>query len=148
MWHLTRSFDYHLIHSFSTSVEGLGYYTKFGFCKGWGRWCAYDEDGGSGVWIGRKLTRNALSRVVERVRETPGRFILQEFEHLSVLENRIVDLRIHAHVDCERVIVSKTPWGRAKWLGGDGKVNIGAGGFASPVVVVRDPRRMKSGVIK
>lgn len=100
-----------------------------------------DEDGGGGVWIGQKEDRNSLERLILRMRCTPANFIIQEFEHLSVLENRIVDLRIHAHVDCERIIVSSTPWGRANWLRGNGKVNIGSGGFASPVVVVRDKRK-------
>ncbi len=69
---------------------------------------------------------------------SPEKYIVQEFEHLSVLDNRIVDLRIHAHVDCEEIIVSNTPWGRANWMHGNGKVNIGSGGFASPVLVVNE----------
>ena len=55
-----------------------------------------------------------------------------------MLDNRIVDLRLHAHVDCEKIIVSNTPWGRANWINGNGKVNIGSNGFTSPVVVMKD----------
>jgi uncharacterized circularly permuted ATP-grasp superfamily protein len=97
-----------------------------------------DEDGGGGVWIGRKESRDSLEKLLPRIHSEPERFIIQEYEHLSVLENRIVDLRIHAHVDAERIIVSGSPWGRATWLHGNGKVNIGSKGFASPVVVVRE----------
>ena len=71
------------------------------------------------------------------VRRDPEKFVCQEFEHLSVLEDRIVDLRIHAHVDVERIILSNTPWGRANWIDGDGKVNLGSHGFTSPVGVLK-----------
>jgi uncharacterized circularly permuted ATP-grasp superfamily protein len=94
-----------------------------------------DEDGGEGVWIGLKESKESLDDLIQRIRVQPADYIMQEFEHLSVLENRIVDLRIHAHVDRERIIVSNTPWGRANWIQGDGKVNISAKGFGSPVVV-------------
>lgn len=97
-----------------------------------------DEDGGSGVWIGRKESRHSLEKLIAGLREEPEKFIVQEFRHLSVLDNRIVDLRLHAHVDGERILVSNTPWGRANWVRGNGKVNIGSKGFTSPVVVVRD----------
>jgi len=95
-----------------------------------------DEDGGSGVWIGHKHTRKAFEKVVDSVRNDPEKYIFQEFEHLSVLENRIVDLRIHAHVDSDDIIVSNNPWGRANWVHNDGKVNLGSNGFISPVVIV------------
>ncbi|MDZ4677736.1 MAG: hypothetical protein SGI74_09525 [Oligoflexia bacterium] len=55
---------------------------------------------------------------------------------MSVLENRIVDLRIHAHVDHREIIISNNPWGRANWLDHNGKVNLGSNGFTSPVVVM------------
>ena len=96
-----------------------------------------DEDGGSGVWIGKKESSSSLKEIIEKIRSRPHEFIIQEFEHLSVLHNRIVDLRIHAHVDSERIIVSNTPWGRANWIHGNGKVNIGSKGFTSPVVVLQ-----------
>ena len=97
-----------------------------------------DEDGGHGVWIGQKETKESLNKIMEVLRLEPDRFIVQDFEHLSVLENRIVDLRLHAHVDSDRVIVSNTPWGRAKRIRGDGKVNIGSNGITSPVVVLKE----------
>jgi uncharacterized circularly permuted ATP-grasp superfamily protein len=93
--------------------------------------------GGSGVWIGQKESRKSLNKIVEKLWSEPERYIVQQFEHLSVLDDRIVDLRIHAHVDSEQIIVSNTPWGRANWLRSNGKVNIGSDGFCSPVVVVR-----------
>jgi len=95
-----------------------------------------DDDGGSGVWIGMKESRESLLDLLESLRGEPQQYLVQEFEHLSVLDGRIVDLRIHAHVDHERIIVSNTPWGRANWIHGDGKVNIGSQGFVSPVVVL------------
>ena len=76
-----------------------------------------------------------MEKLIEELRRTPEQFIVQEFQHLSVLDTRIVDLRLHAHVDSEQIIVSNTPWGRANWLHGNGKVNIGSEGFTSPVVV-------------
>jgi len=96
-----------------------------------------DEDGGSGVWIGHKQTQESLRRLLDKIRTEPEKYIIQKYEHLSVLENRIVDLRIHAHVDQDEIIVSNTPWGRANWLNNNGKVNIGSNGFTSPVVVMR-----------
>ncbi|HAZ11694.1 MAG: hypothetical protein A2X86_18390 [Bdellovibrionales bacterium GWA2_49_15] len=95
-----------------------------------------NEDGGSGVWIGKKESMSSLNTIIEKMHYRPKEFIVQEFEHLSVLDNRIVDLRIHAHVDSERIIMSNTPWGRANWINGNGKVNIGSKGFASPVVAL------------
>ncbi len=97
-----------------------------------------DEDGGSGVWIGQKESKRSLSGIIEKLRDAPQKFIVQDFEHLSVLDNRIVDLRIHAHVDAEQIIVSNTPWGRANWIHANGKVNISSNGFTSPVVVLRE----------
>ena len=96
-----------------------------------------DMDGGSGVWIGQKESRTSWEKIIEKIRNEPEKFIYQEFEHLSVLEDRIVDLRLHAHVDSEKIIVSNTPWGRANWIHGNGKVNIGSKGFSSPVFVMK-----------
>lgn len=95
-----------------------------------------DEDGGGGVFIGQKCTQSSFAKIVDDVQHDPSRYIIQKFEHLSVLDNRIVDLRLHTHVDYERIIMSNTPWGRANWLNGDGKVNLSANGFTSPVVVL------------
>ncbi len=95
-----------------------------------------DEDGGGGVFIGQKHTRSSFAKIVNEVQYDPSRYIFQKFEHLSVLDNRIVDLRLHTHVDCEKIILSNTPWGRANWLDGDGKVNLSTNGFTSPVVVL------------
>jgi uncharacterized circularly permuted ATP-grasp superfamily protein len=95
-----------------------------------------DQDGGDGVWIGHKQTKSEIAKLADAIRAEPEKYIYQEFEHLSVLQDRIVDLRIHAHVDADRIIISNTPWGRANWLQGDGKVNLGSNGFTSPVVVV------------
>jgi uncharacterized circularly permuted ATP-grasp superfamily protein len=96
-----------------------------------------DKDGGEGVWIGPKESRATLEELIKKIRLNPEKYIIQDFQHLSVMENRIVDLRIHAHVDHERIIVSNTPWGRANWIKGDGKVNISTNGFTSPVVVLK-----------
>jgi len=96
-----------------------------------------DEDGGSGVWIGHRFPRRFFQNLRNVIHKTPEKFIYQEFEHLSVVENRIVDLRLHAQVDCEKIILSNNPWGRANWLSGDGKVNLGSNGFTSPVVVLK-----------
>lgn len=95
-----------------------------------------DEDGGSGVWIGRKLQSREFSKLRHLIRKNPEKYIFQDFEHLSVLENRIVDLRIHSQVDSETIIISNNPWGRANWTNKSGKVNLGADGFSSPVVVL------------
>lgn len=95
-----------------------------------------DEDGGSGVWIGCKHTKKNFESLRSRIQSSPENYIFQKFTPLSVMENRIVDLRIHAHVDCEKIIVSNTPWGRTNWAHGDGKVNLSSNGFMSPVVVV------------
>lgn len=70
-----------------------------------------DEDGGIGVWIGQKHSRREFNKLQGMILKEPEKYIVQQFEHLSVLENRIVDLRIHTHVDMERIITSNTPWG-------------------------------------
>jgi uncharacterized circularly permuted ATP-grasp superfamily protein len=95
-----------------------------------------DQDGGHGVWIGRRQSRASAGKLASAIRREPEAFICQKFEHLSVLDRRIVDLRIHVQVDRDRIVISNTPWGRASWIDGDGKVNLGANGFTSPVVVV------------
>jgi uncharacterized circularly permuted ATP-grasp superfamily protein len=94
-----------------------------------------DEDGGSGVWIGNKLSQKEFEKQIVFIKKEPEKYVFQEFQHLSVLENRIVDLRIHAHVDRENILISNTPWGRANWIEDDGKVNLSSNGFSSPVVV-------------
>ena len=96
-----------------------------------------DQDCGTGVWIGQKESKASLNTIIEKMSYEPEKFIVQNFEHLSVLDNKIVDLRLHAHVDSEQIIVSNTPWGRAKGIRGNGKVNIGCNGVTSPVVVMR-----------
>lgn len=96
-----------------------------------------DEDGGLGVWIGQKNTRKQWEILRHKIEKEPEKFIVQKFEHLSVLENRIVDLRIHAHVDCEEIIISNVPWGRANWIHNNGKVNLRSNGFTSPIIVLR-----------
>ncbi len=96
-----------------------------------------DQDGGEGVWIGHKQSLGDFKKLIAKIREDPEKYILQEFEHLSVLEDRIVDLRLHAHVDTQEIITSNCPWGRANWLHDDGKVNISSRGFMSPVFVLQ-----------
>ncbi len=54
-----------------------------------------DKDGGRGVLIGIKSTQKELAELMSIVSFQPELYIAQEFEHLSVLEDRIVDLRIH-----------------------------------------------------
>ena len=96
-----------------------------------------DEDGGQGVWVGQKRHWKQWAILKDKIRKDPEKFIVQKFEHLSVLENRIVDLRIHTHVDYEKIITSNTPWGRANWIHGDGKVNLSSNGFTSPVITLK-----------
>ena len=101
-----------------------------------------DGRGGDGVWVGPKTKASDWLKLRARVLANPEAFIAQEYKHLSVLGDRIVDLRLLSMVDENgRVIVAGTPWGRSIPLSGDGKVNISKQGQETVVVVVPDPPR-------
>ena len=97
---------------------------------------AVDGRGGDSVWVGASIPAREFSAVREKILADPGRFIVQEYTHLSVLDGKIVDLRMISAVDGRGVLVSPTPWGRALPMGGDGKVNLSANGRELAVIVV------------
>ena len=99
-----------------------------------------DGRGGEGIWVGPKVSQTEFDKAKAEIIKEPWRFRAQEFRHLSVLDDRIVDLRLISHVDDSGVLISETPWGRAISMHGDGKVNVSSNGFESPVVVVRTPQ--------
>ncbi|OFZ20979.1 MAG: hypothetical protein A2X94_06495 [Bdellovibrionales bacterium GWB1_55_8] len=98
-----------------------------------------DGRGGDGVWIGPKLTEADLPELIRRIEASPEYFIAQEFNHLSTIEDRIVDLRLIADVNPESVYVTRTPWGRGVPMSGNGKVNLSDKGREFMVGVVADP---------
>lgn len=101
---------------------------------------AVDGRGGDSVWVGPNIPENEFSAVREKILAEPERFIVQEYTHLSVLDGKIVDLRMISAVDPKGVLVSSTPWGRALPMGGDGKVNLSSNGREVAVIVVRSSR--------
>jgi uncharacterized circularly permuted ATP-grasp superfamily protein len=98
-----------------------------------------DGRGGTGVFIGPKLSKDELPSLEERIRDAPESYIAEPYRPLSEIDGHIVDLRLLAAVDGEKVVVSPTPWSRGVPLGGDGKVNISAHGKEFGVVVVESP---------
>jgi uncharacterized circularly permuted ATP-grasp superfamily protein len=101
---------------------------------------AVDGRGGDAVWVGPSISKEEFQAVKQKILAEPERFIAQEFTHLSVMDKKIVDLRMISAVDRKGVFVSPTPWGRALPLGGDGKVNLSSHGMESAVVVVENPK--------
>lgn len=97
-----------------------------------------NEDGGSHVWIGNRLNSRTLGILENQIRNAPEQYIAQSFEHLSVLNGNIVDLRIHAHIDTQQIIINETAWGRANYINSDGKVNLSGNGFCSPILVLEN----------
>lgn len=96
-----------------------------------------DGRGGDGIWVGSKTSAAEWLKAEKVVRASPGQFQVQEFKHLSVLGDLIVDLRMIAAVDSNSVYVSPTPWGRGLPISGNGKVNISDQGLEVAMMVVK-----------
>lgn len=95
-----------------------------------------DGRGGDGIWVGPNVSASDFEKAKKYIIESPERYRAQEFKHLSVLGDKLVDLRGVSFVHPEGVDVSETLWGRSVSIKGDGKANISAHGMESPVVVV------------
>lgn len=98
---------------------------------------AVDGRGGNAVWVGAKLPEADFQAVREKILADPDRFIVQKYTPLSLMDGKIVDIRMISAVDPKGVFVSNTPWGRALPVDGDGKVNLSASGREVAVVVTR-----------
>lgn len=95
-----------------------------------------DGRGGSGIYVGAKISQAEFDRGLDEARREPWRYKIQEYTPLSVMGSQIVDLRIHSDVPPRgRVMVSDVPWGRSLPLQGDGKVNLSAQGRETTVIV-------------
>jgi uncharacterized circularly permuted ATP-grasp superfamily protein len=95
-----------------------------------------DGRGGSGIYVGAKISQAEFDRGLAEARREPWRYKIQEYTPLSVMGSQIVDLRIHSDVPPQgRVMVSDVPWGRSLPLNGDGKVNLSAQGRETTVMV-------------
>ena len=94
---------------------------------------------GYGVKIGPKLTQQQWESAVQGIRSNPSRYVAQEYTHLSIMGDQLVDLRFHSLVDENGILVSNTPWGRTVGVAGDGKVNISQNGAEATVLIVPDP---------
>lgn len=101
---------------------------------------AVDGRGGDAVWVGAKISPEKFKEAKAQIEADPARFIIQEYTHLSVAGDKIVDLRMISAVDPKGVYVSGTPWARALPLNGDGKVNLSASGREMTVLVVPDKK--------
>ncbi|MFL5813681.1 MAG: circularly permuted type 2 ATP-grasp protein [Bdellovibrionia bacterium] len=102
---------------------------------------AVDGRGGDAVWVGAKISPEKFKEAKAQIEADPARFIVQEYTHLSVAGDKIVDLRMISAVDPKGVYVSGTPWARALPLDGDGKVNLSSSGREMTVLVVKDPKK-------
>jgi len=98
-----------------------------------------DGRGGSGVWIGPKMSRRSALKLKAEILKNPTAFIAQEFTELSVLDGKIVDLRMISTVSPDGVLISRTPWSRAIPMDGDGKVNLSQEGRELAVIIAPDP---------
>lgn len=102
---------------------------------------AVDGRGGDSVWVGPKISSATFKAVKGKILAEPERFIVQDYNHLSVVDDKIVDLRMISAVDRKGVYVSETPWGRALPIEGDGKVNLSSRGREMTVLIVQDQKR-------
>ncbi|MDR3607099.1 MAG: circularly permuted type 2 ATP-grasp protein [Oligoflexia bacterium] len=98
---------------------------------------AVDGRGGDSVWVGAKIPKEEFAAVRAKILAEPDRYIVQKFTHLSVMDGKIVDIRMISAVDPKGVYVSATPWGRALPIEGDGKVNLSSNGREVAIVVTR-----------
>ncbi len=96
--------------------------------------------GGDDMYIGPKLDAAGVEEAISRMQANPGNYIVQEFRHLSVLGNYIVDARMHSWVSSAGSVVSWVPWGRGLPIDGDGKVNLSAKGKEVTIIPVIDPQ--------
>ncbi len=100
-----------------------------------------DERGGKGVVVGPRVSTEEYQGVLEAVRKNPKNYIVQEYISLSMLDEHIVDMRIHASISNRMLnFVSRFPWGRtiSRYL--DGKVNLSGSGKQQSVFVLKTMR--------
>jgi uncharacterized circularly permuted ATP-grasp superfamily protein len=95
-----------------------------------------DGRGGSEVWVGPKISTKELKNLRELMLKEPEQFIVQQYTQLSQLDKYLVDLRLLTALDANGAVVSEIPWGRAKPISGNGKVNLSDGG-AETLVLIR-----------
>ncbi len=96
-----------------------------------------DGRGGEGIWVGSKLSETEWKKGLAAVKAHPQKFQVQEYKHLSVMGDLIVDLRMISVVDAKGTYVSPTPWGRGLPLKGNGKVNLSDEGLEVAIAVVK-----------
>jgi uncharacterized circularly permuted ATP-grasp superfamily protein len=98
---------------------------------------AVDGRGGDDIFIGPKMNDTQILKAKKRIMKNPSRFIAQPFNHLSVVEDHIVDIRMISDVNPKSVYVSTTPWSRGTPISGNGKVNISSEGKEFVVIVTK-----------
>lgn len=91
--------------------------------------------GGSGVYIGPKMTPAEVDELRAKIRAEPSLFVAEPFKQLSTLDGHIVDLRLLSQIGPKDSVIASTPWGRGVPLGGDGKVNLSRNGKEFAVFV-------------
>lgn len=100
-----------------------------------------DGRGGDGIYIGPKMKEREWQALREKIFAEPSRYIVQEYSHPSVVDDRIVDIRMITYVDeTGHPLVSSTPWTRSTPKKGTGKVNMSQGtGALMTVLVIASP---------
>lgn len=99
-----------------------------------------DGRGGDSVWVGTKLKQSDFDQVLSEVSKNPSVYIVQQYMHLSVLGENIVDLRAISAVLPDRIIVAETPWGRGLPKNGNGKVNISDQGREIAILIAKSKK--------
>lgn len=97
----------------------------------------FDGRGGGAVWVGNKLKPSEVKKLESQILSDPSSYKVQRRLEISRMDEDIVDLRLHAHMMNDQVLVADTPWGRGAPASGNGKVNIGSKGHVVTVLVGR-----------
>jgi hypothetical protein len=103
-----------------------------------------DGRGGDSVWVGAKTDQQVLNQVLSRIALDPSAYIVQEFTHLSVMGDNIVDLRSITAILPDKIIVAETPWGRGLPMSGNGKVNLSDQGREVTILVAKEIKQNAS----
>lgn len=96
-----------------------------------------DGRGGDAVWVGAKISWEEFQATKPEIIAQPQNFIVQSYVPISQVDGKIVDLRLHADVSAESVIVAPIPWSRGVDASGNGKVNLSDKGGEFAVLIHR-----------
>lgn len=108
---------------------------------------AVDGRGGDSVWVGPKISKKEFRSVHEKILKEPHRYIVQEYTPLSLVGDKIADIRGLSLIDSKGAVTADSFFARGLPKDGNGKVNISDKGREMAVLVI-DPEKSKSCVQK